>query len=76
MIVAGLLWDIMVLQPARRLEIEHENLRLQQRSVYPLTFAGYFTLEQRTMIPSARTDRLKDRRSECRRALALAPVAR
>ena len=34
-------------QPARGLEVEHENLRLQERRGDPLSFAGNFAFEQR-----------------------------
>ena len=47
MVVAGLLGDILVHQPARGLEIQHEDLRLQQRGLHPLAFAGNLALEQR-----------------------------
>ncbi len=46
-IVAGLLRHFLHLQPARRLEVEHEDLRLQQRGGDPLAFAGDLALEQR-----------------------------
>ena len=46
-VVAGLFGDILVHQPARGLEIQHENLRLQQRGFDPLAFAGNFALEKR-----------------------------
>ncbi len=47
MIVAGLLGDFVHLQPARGLEVEHENLCLQQRGVHPLALARRLPFEQR-----------------------------
>ncbi len=47
MIVAGLARDLTVHQPARRLEIEHEHLRLQQRRMHPTPYSGAHALEQR-----------------------------
>jgi len=46
-IVAGLFGELMHLQPARGLEVEHEDLRLQQRGRDPLAFAGNVALQQR-----------------------------
>src|SRR5262249_29685785 len=36
MIIAGLRRDLVLHEPARRLEIQHKNLRLQQRGLDPL----------------------------------------
>ena len=47
MVVAGLLGDFAFHQPARRLEVEHEELRLQERRLHPLALAGLLALEQR-----------------------------
>jgi hypothetical protein len=47
MIVPGLSRDLALDQPARCLEIEHENLRLQQRRCDMLPLAGLLALEQR-----------------------------
>ncbi len=47
MVVAGLLGDILFHQPARGLEIQHEDLRLQQRGLHPLALAGDVALQQR-----------------------------
>ena len=47
MIVAGLLRDVLFHQPARGLEIQHEDLRLQQRGLHPLAFARNLALQQR-----------------------------
>ena len=47
MIVAGLPRHFAGHQPARALEIEHENLRLQQRGLHVLALAGFFALQQR-----------------------------
>ena len=47
MIVAGLAWHLPVHEPARRLEIEHENLRRQQRGLHPLALARPLALQQR-----------------------------
>ena len=47
MIVAGLLRHFAFDQPARGLEIEHEDLRLQQRGRDLLALAGLLPLEQR-----------------------------
>ena len=46
-IIAGLWRHFLLQQPARRLEIQHENLRLQQGSLYPLALARHLSLEQR-----------------------------
>ena len=45
MVVAGLLRHVLFHQPARGLEIQHENLRLQQRGLHPLAFAGDLALQ-------------------------------
>src|SRR5215469_9992725 len=34
-------------QVPRRLEVEHKNLRLEQRGLHPLAFAGALAVEQR-----------------------------
>lgn len=47
MVVAGLFGDILFHQPARGLEIQHEDLRLQQRGLHPLALAGDVALQQR-----------------------------
>ncbi len=47
MIVAGLLGYVVIDQPARRLEVQHEHLRLQQRGLDPLALARVLALEQR-----------------------------
>ena len=47
MIVAGLTGHILVDQPARGLEVEHENLRGEQRGLDILSLAGLFAFEQR-----------------------------
>ena len=47
MVVAGLLGDVLFHQPARGLEIQHEDLRLQQRGLHPLALAGNVALQQR-----------------------------
>ena len=47
MVVAGLLRHFLVDQPSRGLEIEHENLRLQQRRLNVLTLLRRLALEQR-----------------------------
>src|SRR5665213_1946470 len=46
-VVAGLLGDLAGLQPARRLEVEHEYLRFEERGVDPLPLAGLLALDQR-----------------------------
>ena len=46
MVVAGLRRDMPVDQPARGLKIKHENLRLQQRGMDPLSLAGFDALIQ------------------------------
>src|SRR6266404_6325728 len=46
-VVAGLLGNLALDQPPRRLEVEHENLRLDQRGMHPLANAGRFALQQR-----------------------------
>ena len=47
MIVAGLLGDLALHQPARGLEVEHEDLRLDQRGVDPLALAGALAIVER-----------------------------
>ena len=47
MVVAGLLGDFLLHQPARGLEVEHEDLGLQQRGLHPLALARDLALEQR-----------------------------
>ena len=47
MVVAGLLGDLARHQPARPLEIEHKDLRFEQRGVHPLPLARIFALDQR-----------------------------
>ena len=47
MVVAGLPRHLAGQQPARRLEIEHEDHRLEQARVHPAAFAGGLALEQR-----------------------------
>ena len=47
MVVAGLRRHLLFQQPARRLEIQHENLCLQQRRLHPLALAGHFAFQQR-----------------------------
>ena len=47
MIVTGLLGHVSLHQPARRLEVEHEYLRLHQRGLHPLPLAGAFAFKQR-----------------------------
>src|SRR5581483_4442242 len=46
-VVASLAGHLASDQPARRLEVEHRDLRLEQRGVHPLSLAGALTLEQR-----------------------------
>src|SRR5664279_5715001 len=46
MVVAGLFGDVLSHQPARGLEIQHKNLRLQQRGLHPLAFARNLALQQ------------------------------
>ena len=47
MIVAGLLGDLALHQPARGLEVEHEDLRFDQRGVDPLALAGALAIVER-----------------------------
>src|SRR5690348_13045911 len=47
MVVAGLLRDLSRKQPARGLEVQHRDLRGEQRSLYPLPRAGFLPLQQR-----------------------------
>ena len=47
MVVAGLLGDLALHQPARGLEVEHEDLRLDQRGVDPLALAGALAIVER-----------------------------
>src|SRR5262245_34016022 len=46
-VVARLLRHLALHQPARGLEVEHEDLRLQQRGLHPLSLARALALEQR-----------------------------
>ncbi len=47
MVVAGLLRDLLVDQPPRRLEVQHEDLRFEQARVHPAADAGAGAVEQR-----------------------------
>ena len=47
MIVAGLLGNLAADEPARTLEVEHEDLCFQQRSRDILSLLGFLPLEQR-----------------------------
>ena len=47
MVVAGLLGDLALHQPARGLEVEHEDLRFDQRGVDPLALAGALAIVER-----------------------------
>src|SRR6266446_4218985 len=47
MVVARLLGDFARHQPARALEVEHKDLRFEQRGVHPLPFAAHLALDQR-----------------------------
>jgi len=53
MIVAGLPRDFTFDQPARGLEIEHEDLRLQERRRDVLAFFDFSRSSSATMMPSA-----------------------
>jgi len=44
-IIAGLRRNLAPHQPACRLEIQHEDLRLQQAGMHPAAFAGAMPLE-------------------------------
>ena len=46
MIVTGLFWDLVSKQPARGLEIEHRDLRGEQRRLNALALAGLLAFEQ------------------------------
>jgi len=46
-VVAGLARDLAFVQPARRLEIQHEDLSLEQRGLDPLALARDLAFEQR-----------------------------
>ena len=46
-VVAGLLGDLAGDQPARGLEVEHEDLRFEQRGMDPLPLARLLALDQR-----------------------------
>ncbi len=46
MVVTGLGRHLLVHQPARGLEVQHEDLRSQQGSLHPLSFAGNLALQQ------------------------------
>ena len=46
-VIIACLWRYFLFQqPARRLEIQHEDLRLQQGRLYPLAFARHLSFEQ------------------------------
>src|SRR5262249_52765752 len=47
MVVAGLAWHLLRVEPARALEIEHEDLRLQKRGGHLLALARLLALKQR-----------------------------
>ena len=61
MVVAGLLRHLMRDQPARRLEVEHRDLRRQQRALDPLALARHLALEQRHQDAHARQKMPADR---------------
>ena len=75
-VVAGLLRHLAFDQPARGLEVEHEDLRLQQRGLHPLALARALALEQRDQDAlGGRRGRRTGRRSGCRRAPGPGPAA-
>ena len=47
MVVSCLRGDLARHQPARGLEIEHEDLRFEQRGVHPLPLTGRLPFDQR-----------------------------
>jgi len=53
MVVPALLRHLALHQPARGLEVEHEDLRLQQRGRDVLALLRLLPLRKRTRIPSA-----------------------
>ena len=73
MIVAGLLRHLLGDQPARGLEVEHENLRLQQRRLDVLALLRRLALEQRRH-DAERAEQSRrqigDRNADAHRALA------
>ena len=74
MIVAGLLRHLAFHQITRGLEVEHENLRLQQRGLDRLPLAGFVAFQER----GENADRSKQTRGQIgdRNADAQRPVAR
>jgi hypothetical protein len=47
MVVAGLARHLAVLEEARGLEVQHEDLRLQQRGLHPAAAPGLLALVER-----------------------------
>ena len=77
MIVARLLRHLVRNRPARRLEIQHRDLRRQQRALHPLALARLLAFEQaQSECPSRRKCRPSDLPPEYRRAPAPVPAGR
>ena len=73
MVVAGLRCDLVRDQPARRLEVEHHDLRFQQRGVDPLPLAGSLALVERDHDPLRHLQarcQVRDRRADAHRPLS------
>ncbi len=72
MVVAGLRRDLAFDQPARRLEIQHGDLGLEQRGVDEAAFAGALALQERHHDPlgqEAAGREIGDRDADPHRAL-------
>ena len=72
-IVAGLRRDFLIHQPACGLKIEHENLRLQQRGMNPLSLTGFFPFIQRDHDAVGQQDagaQIVNRNADAHRSLA------
>ena len=73
MIVAGLARHLVADRPARRLEVQHGDLRRQQIALHPLAFARLLALQQRHQDAHRAEDaggQIGDRNADAHRALA------
>ena len=76
MIVAGLARHVLLMSPARRLEIEHRDLRGEQRGLDQLAFARLLALQERDEDAHRGEDaggEIGDRDADAHRALARQP---
>src|SRR5690606_38766457 len=75
-VVARLRRALAIDQPARRLEVEHRDLRLEQRRVHPLALPGALALEegeQDALREEAASREVRDRNTDAHGALAGEP---